>query len=141
MKDIQTVEESNSVQPDAIQEPEPQKSSEKKKAQYIKKETPILVAAKMGIVEIVGEILKTFPVAIKDVDEHEKNALLLAIENRQSKVYDLLINKKLPEFVLYQVDDKGNSALHLAATFQQHQPWRIPGAALQMQYEIKWFKV
>ncbi|XP_068636204.1 ankyrin repeat-containing protein ITN1-like, partial [Aristolochia californica] len=34
----------------------------------------------------------------------------------------------------------GNSALHLAAALGKNRPWIIPGAALQMQWEIKWFK-
>ncbi|XP_027165973.1 uncharacterized protein LOC113765935 [Coffea eugenioides] len=106
----------------------------------VKKETSILLAAKMGISEMVEKILKTFPVAIQDLDANGKNALLLTVENRQIKVFDLLMTMKLPEFVLYQVDKEGNSAMHLAAKFQEHQPWRIPGAALQMQWEIKWFK-
>lgn len=41
-----------------------------------------------------------------------------------------------------QVDDKSNSALHLAAKLGDHKPWLIPGGALQMQWEIiKWYKV
>ncbi|CAI9117741.1 OLC1v1019206C2 [Oldenlandia corymbosa var. corymbosa] len=106
----------------------------------VTKETPLLLAAKMGITEMVKMILDIFPVAMQDLDANEKNVLLLAVENRQTEVYQLLLNMKLPEFVLYQVDDEGNSAIHLAAKFQKHQPWRIPGAALQMQWEIKWYK-
>ncbi|XP_027164215.1 uncharacterized protein LOC113764496 isoform X2 [Coffea eugenioides] len=104
------------------------------------KETSILLAAKMGISEMVEKILKTFPVAIQDLDANGKNALLLTVENRQIKVFDLLMTMKLPEFVLYQIDNEGNSAMHLAAKFQEHKPWRIPGTALQMQWELKWFK-
>ncbi|GLT52967.1 hypothetical protein SLA2020_262700 [Shorea laevis] len=33
-----------------------------------------------------------------------------------------------------------NSALHLAANLGDYKPWLIPGAALQMQWEIKWFE-
>lgn len=106
----------------------------------VKKETSLLLAAKMGITEMVEKIMKAFPVAIQDLDENGKNALLLAVENRQTKVFHSLMTMKLPEFVLYQVDNKGNSAMHLAAKFQEHHPWRIPGAALQMQWEIKWYK-
>ncbi|KAL3506394.1 hypothetical protein ACH5RR_031776 [Cinchona calisaya] len=110
------------------------------KTKDVKKGTPILLAAKMGITEMVAKILETFPVAIQDLDASGKNALLLAVENRQTKVYDLLMKMELPEFVLYQVDESGNSAVHLAAMFQRLQPWRIPGTALQMQWEIKWYK-
>nr|GMD66271.1 uncharacterized protein LOC109175152 [Ipomoea batatas] len=103
------------------------------------KETPLLAAARVGIKEIVEKILETFPVAIQDVDANEKNVLLLAIENRQTAVYDFLVEKKksLPEFVYYQVDNEGNSAVHLAAMYNGQQNWRMPGAALQLQGELK----
>lgn len=105
------------------------------------KETPILAAAKMGIQEIVEKIIKTFPVSIQDVDPNQKNALLLAVENRQVAVYNFLRKEKLPEFVYYQVDNKGNSAVHLAAMYNGLKYWRIPGDALQLQGEVKWYKV
>ena len=95
----------------------------------------------MGVTEVVKKILETFPVAIQDLDANGKNALLLTVENRQIKVFDLLMTMKLPEFVLYQIDNEGNSAMHLAAKFQEHKPWRIPGTALQMQWVLKWLKV
>ncbi|CAI9781198.1 unnamed protein product [Fraxinus pennsylvanica] len=37
-------------------------------------------------------------------------------------------------------DIDGNSALHLAAKLGDHRPWLIPGSALQMQWEIKWYE-
>ncbi|KAJ9182436.1 hypothetical protein P3X46_006431 [Hevea brasiliensis] len=106
-----------------------------------KKETPILIAAKMGVTEIVDKILDTFPIAIQDLDSDKKNAVLLAVEHRQTDVYNLLLKRAmLKETVFRQLDNKGNSALHLAAKFGDHRPWLIPGAALQMQWEIKWYK-
>ncbi|XP_057950776.1 uncharacterized protein LOC131145619 [Malania oleifera] len=106
-----------------------------------KKETPILIAAKMGISEIVEKILDTFPVAVQDLDSNKKNVVLLAVENRQILVYKLLLGRQLlKENVFHQVDDQGNSALHLAAMFGDHRPWLIPGAALQMQWEMKWYE-
>ncbi|CAA2994759.1 Hypothetical predicted protein [Olea europaea subsp. europaea] len=105
-----------------------------------KRETPILVAAKMGILEMVQKILDTFPVAIQDLDSSGKNVLMLAAINRHTTVFDYLVDKKLPEFVFHQFDDQGNTILHLAAMLGEFLPWRIPGAALQMQWEIKWYK-
>ncbi|KAL5542606.1 hypothetical protein UlMin_010316 [Ulmus minor] len=103
--------------------------------------TPILIAAKMGVVEIVEKILDEFPVAIQDLDCNNKNVVLLAVENRQPQVYNLLLNKNiLKESLFRQLDNEGNSALHLAAQCKDHQPWLIPGGALQMQWEIKWYK-
>ncbi|XP_077233421.1 uncharacterized protein LOC143875702 isoform X2 [Tasmannia lanceolata] len=104
-------------------------------------ETPILVAAKMGVVEIVEKILDTFPVAMQDMNQDGKNIVLLAVENRQPHVYRLMLKKTVfKESVFKKVDVEGNSALHLAATLGENRPWLIAGAALQMQWEIKWYK-
>ncbi|KAK1561004.1 hypothetical protein Q3G72_033326 [Acer saccharum] len=46
----------------------------------------------------------------------------------------------MKESVFRKVDHEGNSALHLAARLGDHKPWLIPGAALQMQWEIKWYE-
>ncbi|KAG5573783.1 hypothetical protein H5410_063549 [Solanum commersonii] len=104
------------------------------------KETPLLVASKMGTVEMVQRILKKFPIAIQDTDCNEKNILLLAVEHRQTDVYNWLIGEKYPEYVFYHVDKHGNNAVHLAAMYQKLEVWRIPGSALQLQGERKWYK-
>ncbi|XP_016647461.1 PREDICTED: ankyrin repeat-containing protein At3g12360-like [Prunus mume] len=104
------------------------------------KKTPILIAAKMGVSEMVETILKKFPVAIYDVDSENKNVALLAVENRQPHVYSLLMDsKKQITRLLRGVDNNGNNALHLAAKCGRHRPWLTPGAALQMQWELKWY--
>ncbi|MCD9639782.1 hypothetical protein HAX54_024503 [Datura stramonium] len=124
----------------------PTSSTDKKKKDDLKpelsktKETPLLVASKMGIVEMVKRILKKFPIAIQDTDSDEKNILLLAVEHRQTEVYNWLIGEKYPEYVFYQVDKHGNNAMHLAAMYQKLEVWRIPGSALQLQGERKWYK-
>ncbi|KAE8009771.1 hypothetical protein FH972_006187 [Carpinus fangiana] len=106
-----------------------------------KRETPILIAAKNGITEIVEEILECFPVAIHDRNLENKNIVLLAVENRQPHVYQLLLKRNiLKDSVFRVVDNEGNSALHLAAKLGDYKPWLIPGAALQMQWEIKWYE-
>ncbi|XP_022875027.1 ankyrin repeat-containing protein ITN1-like [Olea europaea var. sylvestris] len=117
-----------------------EKQKDAKEKGSVKLETPILVAAKMGILEMVQKILDTFPVAIQDLDSSGKNVLMLAAENRQTTVFNYLAEKKLPEFVFHQFDDQGNTILHLAAMIGELLPWVIPGAALQMQWEIKWYK-
>ncbi|BFG13809.1 hypothetical protein CerSpe_000840 [Prunus speciosa] len=57
------------------------------------KKTPILIAAKMGVSEMVETILEKFPVAIYDVDSENKNVALLAVENRQPHVYSFLLDR------------------------------------------------
>ncbi|KAG6647542.1 hypothetical protein CIPAW_07G085800 [Carya illinoinensis] len=106
-----------------------------------KLETPILLAAKNGIAEIVERIIEVCPIAINDVNSDNKNIVLLAVENRQPKVYELLKRRNiLKESMFRQLDKEENSALHLAAKLGDKQPWRIPGAALQMQWENKWYE-
>ncbi|KAG8485510.1 hypothetical protein CXB51_019063 [Gossypium anomalum] len=115
----------------------------KKTKEVAKRETPILIAAKSGITEMVDQILQRFPVAIHEMNSENKNIVLLAaVENRQPHVYQLLLKKNIimKDSVFRVVDEKGNSALHLAAMLGDHKPWLIPGAALQMQWEIKWYE-
>ncbi|KAG4963587.1 hypothetical protein JHK84_040667 [Glycine max] len=104
-------------------------------------ETPILIAAKNGVTEMVEKIIDSFPVAVHDMDAKKKNIVLLAVENRQTYLYNFLLNKKnLKESNIFgKVDNKGNSALHLAAKLGDYKPWLIPGEALQMHWEIKWY--
>ncbi|XXG52130.1 hypothetical protein AAC387_Pa03g0525 [Persea americana] len=90
---------------------------------------------------MVEEILNKFPVAIRDEDADKKNVVLLAVENRHPKIYKLLLSKyyKSHEGVFQKVDKAGNTAIHLAATFGKNRPWRISGAAIQMQWDLKWY--
>ncbi|KAH6816191.1 hypothetical protein C2S51_021011, partial [Perilla frutescens var. frutescens] len=112
-----------------------------KKSNGVVKETPLLVAAKLGIPEMVEKIISAVPVAIQDEDSEGKNVLMLAVENRQTSVFDFLLQINLHDGVFRHVDNEGNSILHLAAKLGEKQlPWRIPGAAMQMQWEIKWYK-
>ncbi|KAL6332116.1 hypothetical protein AAG906_020798 [Vitis piasezkii] len=101
-----------------------------------RKEMPLLTAAKNGIKEIVESILAHFPVAIHDTNSEKKNVLLLAVENRQPSLYDPLKQKYNNESVFH-----ANNILHLAANYKKSMnPWIIPGAALQMKWEIKWYE-
>ncbi|KAK3001617.1 hypothetical protein RJ639_020656 [Escallonia herrerae] len=44
--------------------------------------------------------------------------------------------------VFRKVDKDGKYVLHLAAKLGSYRPWLFfPGAALQMQWEIKWYEV
>ncbi|KAJ6938719.1 hypothetical protein NC651_005221 [Populus alba x Populus x berolinensis] len=131
---------------DAIKQSEGSEKGEAASTSKLEKpETPLLMAARNGITEIMEKILHDFPHAIHDIDTHKKNVVLLAVQYRQPHVYQFLLKrrKKNEELdrIFLQVDDQGNSARHLAAaTIGDYKPWRIPGAALQLQWEIKWYK-
>ncbi|WJZ91403.1 hypothetical protein VitviT2T_010479 [Vitis vinifera] len=115
--------------------------TKKKNEEVERLPTPILMAAKNGISEMVESILNFHPKAIHDIDSEKKNLVLLAVENRHPHVFQLLLKKKiLKDTVFGAVDNNGNSALHLAAMFRGDHPWPIPGAALQMQWEVKWYQ-
>ncbi|XP_070675495.1 uncharacterized protein [Malus domestica] len=127
-----------------LQEAEkPNKETEEKALEMGKLETPFLIAAKNGVTEMVEKILEFFPVAIRDTNAEGKNAVLLAAENRQLLVLQLLLKRNiLTRDVFSQVDNAGNNAFHLAATamLEAKNPCHDLGPALQMQWEIKWFE-
>ncbi|CBI18726.3 unnamed protein product, partial [Vitis vinifera] len=108
-------------------------------------ETPILVASKNGIMEMVTKILELFPMAIYDTHkENWKNTVLMAVENRQSHIYDFLLNRKHlldREIAFHAVDYRRNTALHLAGKLAgYHHRQHIPTSMLQMQWEVKWYQ-
>ena len=106
--------------------------------------TPILIAAKNGITEMVEKTLESYPVAMYDMDQDMKNIVLLAVEHKQPCVYELLLSLKkknvIKDSIFSEVDSDGNTALHLAAQKGGFN-WPVPGAASQMQWEIKWYEV
>jgi ankyrin repeat protein len=104
--------------------------------------SPVLVAAKRGVREMVKSILEKIPVAILDQDTDEKNIILLAVEHRQVDVYKLMLDliRKTNEMAFVKLDKKGNSVLHLAAMLRHNHP-RSDSAVIQMLWECKWFKV
>ncbi|KAK4256099.1 hypothetical protein QN277_009012 [Acacia crassicarpa] len=113
---------SDSLQSDELNEPE---AMAKRPSGTGTKETPLMIAVKNGVIEMVEKILESFPSTIKDVNVEGKNILLLAVEYRQANVFMFLRKQKwINESVFRKVDKQGNNALHLAAR---------PG-------ETKWFE-
>ena len=105
-------------------------------------DTTFLTAGKYGIVEIVDAILELWPVSLYDItSEGSKNILLVAVENRQPNIIKRLRNEKLWSNLLLGKDIEGNTILHLAAKQTSFKPWRIPGSAMQMLWDIKWYQV
>ncbi|KAG1347721.1 putative ankyrin repeat-containing protein ITN1 [Cocos nucifera] len=104
--------------------------------------TPLLVAAKTGVVEMVEKILEETPTSVFDLDQDEKNIVLLAAEYGHIDIYDRIrmLEKNATPRLFGRVDKQGNSALHLAANLVRERLWSIPGAAFQIQSEVKWYK-
>ncbi|XP_028791241.1 ankyrin repeat-containing protein At5g02620-like [Neltuma alba] len=110
-----------------------------KKEEWDRKESALFVAAKNGVLEILKKILKDKPGAIHETNSKGQNVLHIAVEYRQPHVLKLLEQQKLWDNLVQSIDNEGNTILHLAARLSQYKPWHIPGSALQMQWEIKWF--
>ncbi|KAL2322799.1 hypothetical protein Fmac_027178 [Flemingia macrophylla] len=116
---------------------------QRKKTMADREETVILVAARNGIVEMVEQIIDKIPSSIHETNSKKKNVLLVAVENRQTRVVEGLgklfrENPKLFYNLIIGVDDQENTVLHLAACYNKG--WMIAGAALQMMWQIKWFQ-
>lgn len=93
----------------------------------------VLATRRNGIKGIVESILEYFPIAINDTKSEKKNVVLLAVENRQPHLYDLLKQKCKKESVFHAVDIKGNNVLHLIANYKKSMNlWIILGTALQV---------
>ncbi|GMY16835.1 isoform 4 of serine/threonine-protein phosphatase 6 regulatory ankyrin repeat subunit a [Fagus crenata] len=104
---------------------------------------PILIAAKNGITEIVEKSFEISPMVMNGLDQDRKNIVLLTVEHKQPHVYVVLLDLKKKEIlkdnVFREVDRNGDSALHFAAKKADF-IWPVPGAASQMQWDIKWYE-
>ncbi|KAF5956863.1 hypothetical protein HYC85_004088, partial [Camellia sinensis] len=87
-------------------------------------EDKTLVVGKDCIVKVVEQLLVD---QTKNDDQHKNETPILVAAN------------VLKDSIFSKVDKDGNSAVHLAAKIGEYRPWLIPGAALQMQWEIKWY--
>ncbi|KAJ0018252.1 hypothetical protein Pint_12021 [Pistacia integerrima] len=104
---------------------------------------PLLLAAELGVHEVVEEIVKSFPDAIWFSDAENHNALQIAVLNRREKVFNLLKQMSgCKNMLMMSEDTSGNNILHLAGKLApEYQLNQIAGAALQMQRELQCFQV
>ncbi|OIV94872.1 hypothetical protein TanjilG_22069 [Lupinus angustifolius] len=124
---------------------EEQNTSEEEPEEKIDpKETAFLIAARNGIVEMVREILHKIPSALHDTTTDKRNVFHVAVKNRQPLVVVTLINhlnKQNKENLIEAVDKDENTVLHLAAEqLGNETAWKIPGSAMQMMWDITWFR-
>ncbi|KAL0426794.1 UNVERIFIED_CONTAM: hypothetical protein Slati_2854200 [Sesamum latifolium] len=103
----------------------------------------IMVAAQLGIHEVVEEIVGTFPSAIYCLTPGSNQYIFhVAVENRSEHVYNLIYQMSDHKHLYSDLQDSnGNNLLHLAGKLAPaHKLNEISGAALQMQHEIQWYK-
>ena len=103
----------------------------------------IFRAIKEGIFEVVFDIVKADPDLVWICDEKSRNIFSVAVEYRHAKIFSLIYGLDMKNALTDSTDSfYGNNLLHMAgmlapSTSLNH----IPGAALQMQRELQWFKV
>ncbi|XLT10163.1 hypothetical protein HN51_055956 [Arachis hypogaea] len=101
----------------------------------------IFEAAKRGNAVFIVEALKVHFTLYAIHDEKRRRIFSLAVEYRQANVYNLIHGLSAKPFLSTSIDYFGNSMLHMAGMLAppiQLSP--IPGALLQMQRELQWFK-
>ncbi|CAL0331953.1 unnamed protein product [Lupinus luteus] len=134
----------NDEDSDREQEKEKASKEDPHKKKIDPKETAFLIAAKNGIVEIVREILLKIPSALHDTTADKRNVFHVAVKNRQPLVVETLIKnlrKQDTENLIEAVDKDENTVLHLAAEqLDNETAWKIPGSAMQMMWDITWFR-
>ncbi|THG14843.1 hypothetical protein TEA_019659 [Camellia sinensis var. sinensis] len=102
----------------------------------------ILTAARLGIHEVVEEIIESFPRAVWSMDADNHNIFQLAVMYRCENIFNLIYQMSgYKQTVMMLMDDSMNSILHLVGRLAPLDKLNlVPGAALQMQRELQWFK-
>ncbi|KAH7511502.1 hypothetical protein JRO89_XSUnG0197600 [Xanthoceras sorbifolium] len=103
---------------------------------------PAFMAATLGIYEVVNEILKAYNFSVSFVDHLGNTMLSTAVLNRQERVFNLVYQVRDPmvkDQIKMDKNKLGRTILHLAGVLAPSS--EVPGAALQMQRELQWFKV
>lgn len=104
----------------------------------------ILLAAKLGMHQVVDVIVHYFPDAAFCSDSTSFQYIFhMAVETRSPKMFKLIYRNISNEKHLLELPDiNGNNILHLAGRLSPHETLdKIPGAMLQMQHEMQWYKV
>ncbi|KAL5822405.1 hypothetical protein ACOSQ4_020305 [Xanthoceras sorbifolium] len=102
---------------------------------------PAFIAASLGIYEVVDEILKAYNFSVLFVDHLGYTMLSFAVLNRQEQVFNLIYqvcDPMIRDQITMGKNKLGLTILHLAGVLAPSS--KVPGAALQMQRELQWFK-
>lgn len=99
----------------------------------------VIEAIKQGNIKFVTEVVKSSPELMWKQDQNGRDIFSVAVMYRQEKIFNFLPER--PTLKVY-TDDFGDTTLHLAAMLAPPNVLdTISGAALQMQRELRWFKV
>ncbi|XP_057987164.1 uncharacterized protein LOC110640535 [Hevea brasiliensis] len=103
--------------------------------------SPLFIAIKTGIVEIVSEIIDAIPQYYVDLRNNKgQNILHWAVMYRREEIFNLLKDKGMSwDKMARKIDDDGSNLLHLVADTEHYTGGTKPGPALQLQEELQWF--
>ncbi|XP_023765661.1 protein ACCELERATED CELL DEATH 6 isoform X1 [Lactuca sativa] len=102
----------------------------------------LFVAAKMGNIKFISELIRSYPDLIWKVDEKGLSMFHKAVKRRQEKIYNLLYEiGSMKDLITPIKDDVGNNMLHLVGKSAKPNRFQnVSGVALQMQRELLWFE-
>ncbi|KAG8373953.1 hypothetical protein BUALT_Bualt11G0079400 [Buddleja alternifolia] len=102
----------------------------------------LFVAAESGNDGFLAEIISRYPDFLYKVNTDEHSIFHIAVSHRYVEIFNLMLGLNgVKDLIASYIDINGNNMLHLVAKLApQAQLNVIPGAALQMQREVLWFK-
>ncbi|XP_041000016.1 ankyrin repeat-containing protein NPR4-like [Juglans microcarpa x Juglans regia] len=101
----------------------------------------IFRSIKEGAFEFVHDVVKANPDLVWSYDGNFRNIFFYAVLCRQAKIFSLIFGVDVKNNMVYDTDNSDNNILHMAGMPPVSVMLnRIPGAALQMQRELQWFK-
>ncbi|KAL4614491.1 hypothetical protein ACB092_07G057900 [Castanea dentata] len=103
---------------------------------------PLFDAAEFGNAEFIIILIRSHPNIILTTNNFHQSLFHIAVKNRQESVFNLLNEiGPIKEVTLSSVDIHKQNILHLAGQLAPSSRLNVvPGAALQMQRELLWFK-
>ncbi|XP_059661987.1 ankyrin repeat-containing protein At5g02620-like isoform X2 [Cornus florida] len=104
--------------------------------------TPLILAAKAGILEIVREIFNKYPQAVEHVDDEGCNVLHIAIKYRQIHIFDFVMKMEIPmRRLIRKVENNGNSILHMVGiTAEDNMAGDMRSPAQRLQEDLLLFE-
>ncbi|KNA15066.1 hypothetical protein SOVF_101570 [Spinacia oleracea] len=102
----------------------------------------LFVAAKLGKVEFLMVLIKSYPDILWKVDENRYSIFHIAVIYRHEEIFKLIHEiGAIKDLIATYKDDHGNNMLHLASKLAPPNRLNcVSGAALQMQRELLWFE-
>ncbi|KAK4358776.1 hypothetical protein RND71_021005 [Anisodus tanguticus] len=114
-------------------------------------ENPLIEATKLGIYELVVEIIQSYPQTVETVDEDGNNILHIAVERKNRFLFDYILeNVSHKDRLLTDTNQQGKTILHFAANvgspfkFSTEEPQiektRGYKTLILMAWGVLWFK-